>query len=214
MICNSVRRIASRGVAAAAPSSSFTRAASSTASTSIAASTSAPTTLTSSPPEASSTPESSSAALTKPSSSSSSAASMQRYTPRYLSAGTKPAPKQAISSLRALRASLFGQTHNPQNLRTGAKFLRKPLVGPGMLSYYPPEIKLSEVRSWLLDPIRLGRLSPEQRMASALVSTRMKYTLDELQRLEDVARRKALGKGPPKKGQGRRAAMKNKTGKK
>ncbi|KAE8220903.1 hypothetical protein CF319_g5644 [Tilletia indica] len=180
-----------------------------------AASTSASTSASSSAPAPAPAPTH---AESSPPASSSQSTSASPYTPQFLtavqSASARP-PKSTLQSLAALRASLFGTTYNPHNVRTGAKYLRKPLVGPGMLSYYPPTLKLSEVRKFLLDGRRLAGLPDDtDRSAAEVVAARMVYTPYELQRLEDVKRRKALGKGPPKKGEGRRAAMKNKTGKK
>ncbi|EPQ28368.1 uncharacterized protein PFL1_04195 [Pseudozyma flocculosa PF-1] len=97
----------------------------------------------------------------------------------------------ALASLKALQCKIFSTTHNPTMARTGAKVLRQRLQGPSMLTYYPPTVNYRTLE--LLVP-GLGRLQDPK----------------ELQRLEDVERKKMLGKGPPKKGEGRRAAMKGK----
>lgn len=35
-------------------------------------------------------------------------------------------------------ASIFQTSYNPTNVRTGLKYLRKNLLGPAMVQYYPP----------------------------------------------------------------------------
>lgn len=90
-------------------------------------------------------------------------------------------PASSRAALAALRSKVFGTTYNPNNVRTGAKYLRKSLVGAAMLQYYPPQLNLKTIRQAVPS---IGRLTfPE-----------------ELQRLADVERKKMLGKGPPKKG--------------
>ncbi|TKY89387.1 hypothetical protein EX895_001918 [Sporisorium graminicola] len=104
----------------------------------------------------------------------------------------KVAPSSsAVSSLKALQAKVFGSTYNPTHARTGAKVLRQRLQGPSMLAYYPPTVNFRSLEK--IAP-GLGRLQD----------------IREIQREKDVERKKMLGKGPPKKGQGRRAAMKGK----
>lgn len=90
-------------------------------------------------------------------------------------------PTKSLVALQALRSKVFGTTHNPSGVRTGGKYLRKPLVGAAMLRYYPPQLNLKTLRDAVP---AIGRLTfPE-----------------EMQRLADVDRKKMLGKGPPKKG--------------
>ncbi|KAN0060982.1 mitochondral 37S ribosomal protein S27 [Thecaphora frezii] len=104
----------------------------------------------------------------------------------------RPAPSTtALSSLKALQSKVFGTTYNPTMARTGAKVLRQRLQGPSMLAYYPPTLNFRALEKLVPG---LGRLQDPR----------------ELQRLKDVERKKMLGKGPPKKGEGRRAAMKGK----
>lgn len=92
-----------------------------------------------------------------------------------------PVPARSLAALSELRCKIFGTTYNPQNLRTGGKYLRKSLVGDAMLRYYPANVNLRSLRA--LNP-DIGRLMfPE-----------------EAQRLKDVERKRKLGKGPPKKG--------------
>jgi len=63
----------------------------------------------------------------------------------------------------------------------------------------------------LTELVRTGDpIAREDAVVAFEVADRMVATPYEVQRVEDVERRKALGKGPPKKGEGRRAAMKNK----
>lgn len=90
-------------------------------------------------------------------------------------------PSQSLAALQALRSKIFGTTYNPTNARTGAKYLKKALVGGPMLNYYPPQVKLSSIVHQLPSMPRL--MAP-----------------DEVQRFIDVKRKKMLGKGPPKKG--------------
>ncbi|SPO22269.1 related to RSM27 - mitochondrial ribosomal protein, small subunit [Ustilago trichophora] len=104
----------------------------------------------------------------------------------------KVAPSSsAVTSLKSLQAKVFGTTFNPTHVRTGAKVLRQRLQGPSMLTYYPPTVNFRSIEK--LAPA-LGRLQD----------------IREIQREKDVERKKMLGKGPPKKGEGRRAAMKGK----
>lgn len=90
-------------------------------------------------------------------------------------------PAKSLAALNALRCQVFGTTYNPNNVRTGAKYLKKALVGDAMLKYYPPQVKLSSIRAVI----------PE--MPSLMLP-------EEFQRLKDVDRKRMLGKGPPKKG--------------
>lgn len=101
------------------------------------------------------------------------------------------APAKSLAALQALRCQVFGTTYNPGNVRNGAKFLKKSLVGGAMLKYYPPQIKLSTIHAAVPG-------MPELMLC------------EEVQRLKDVERKRMLGKGPPKKGEGRRATMKGK----
>lgn len=94
----------------------------------------------------------------------------------------KPAPTNtALASLKALQCKVFGKTHNPDHVRTGAKYLRQRLQGPSMLNYYPKTVNF---RALLNINAEVGRLTD----------------MREVQRLKDVERKKMLGKGPPKKG--------------
>lgn len=91
-------------------------------------------------------------------------------------------PAKSLAALAQLRCKIFGSTYNPTGVRTGAKFLRQPLVGGAMLRYYPPILKLRSLRAVVPE---IGHLmAPEER-----------------QRFADVARKRLMGKGAPKKGE-------------
>lgn len=114
-------------------------------------------------------------------------------------------PAKSLAALNALRCQVFGNVYNPSNTRTGTKYLKKALVGDSMLKYYPPQFKLSTIFAG--EPA-FGKLVHPR----------------ETQRWADVERKRAIGKGPPKKGtyilcqyyptnqagDGRRASMKGK----
>lgn len=90
-------------------------------------------------------------------------------------------PAKSLAALNALRCQVFGTSYNPNNVRTGAKYLKKSLVGSAMLSYYPPQLHLSS-------------LSIGGENFAKLIHPK------ESQRWKDVARKRLIGKGPPKKG--------------
>ena len=48
-----------------------------------------------------------------------------------------PIPANLSTTLSSLRAPIFQTIHNPTNARLGNKYLKKALVGPSMLRYYP-----------------------------------------------------------------------------
>ncbi|GAB4829473.1 hypothetical protein Ancab_019146 [Ancistrocladus abbreviatus] len=81
------------------------------------------------------------------------------------------------------RARIFGHVLNPTGQRSPHKVLRKKLIGEKVAQWYPHDIKRD-------DPLVMARLEQER-----------------LSKLEMLKRR---GKGPPKKGQGKRAAKRNK----
>ena len=88
---------------------------------------------------------------------------------------------KSLEALNALRCRILGTSYNPNNTRTGAKYLKQSLVGAAMLQYYPPQVNLRSIRAAVPEMPRL--MLPE-----------------EVQRFKDVDRKKMLGKGPPKKG--------------
>ncbi|KAF9970215.1 hypothetical protein BGZ73_007104 [Actinomortierella ambigua] len=101
-------------------------------------------------------------------------------------------PASKLATLQKLTCAIFGNVYNPTNARTGNKILRARLVGPTINSYYPSvrPIKMREIT----------RMAPEMNLVDQA----------EKVRLEDLAERKKRGKGPPKKGQGRRSTLKKK----
>ncbi|PWN25064.1 hypothetical protein BDZ90DRAFT_76289 [Jaminaea rosea] len=104
-----------------------------------------------------------------------------------------------LRHLLTLRSRIFQHTpppppHAPGGLRTGAKLLKRPLVGPSMLNYYPPSLRLRS----------LGLFENPGGEGERFFLQDAK----EVQRLKDVERKKRLGKGPPKKGELRRAVRK------
>lgn len=84
-----------------------------------------------------------------------------------------------LASLIQLRCRIFQTSYNPTSVRTGAKYLRRRLIGPSLLKYYPEE----------LDVAAAIRQFKELKVLNE----------EEEQRLMDVADRKARGKGAPKK---------------
>lgn len=81
------------------------------------------------------------------------------------------------------RAAVFGHAVNPTGKRAATKLLRKKLVGEQLAQWYPYDIKRD-------DPIVMAR--------------------EEKERLSKLEMLKRRGKGPPKKGQGRRAVKRSK----
>ncbi|KAF9177506.1 hypothetical protein BGZ51_007260 [Haplosporangium sp. Z 767] len=97
-----------------------------------------------------------------------------------------------LAMLNKLSCAIFGNVYNPQGIRTGNKILRQRLVGPAINSYYP-NVKQIKVRE-------ITKMAPEMNLVD----------LAEKTRLDDLSERKKRGKGPPKKGQGRRSTLKKK----
>lgn len=85
-----------------------------------------------------------------------------------------------LAALKQLQSTIFQTSYNPKSIRTGAKYLRRRLVGPSLIKYYPPTITTSQIK----------RMVPEW---DDLVDSQ------EEQRLQDVADKKKRGKGAPKK---------------
>lgn len=77
------------------------------------------------------------------------------------------------------RERIFGHIINPTGQRTSHKILRKKLIGEKVAAWYPYDVRND-------DPIVMEDLEEER--------------LDKLEML------KRRGKGPPKKGQGKRAS--------
>ncbi|KAG8833260.1 hypothetical protein FRC17_011035 [Serendipita sp. 399] len=91
---------------------------------------------------------------------------------------TRPS-NERLMALKQLQCSIFSTTFNPTSARTGAKYLKGRLRGDAMVNYYPPNISISKI----------NKMYPELELEDE----------EELQRLEDLAARKARGKGPPPK---------------
>jgi small subunit ribosomal protein S33 len=83
-------------------------------------------------------------------------------------------------TLAAIRARIFG-THIGDGRPSGRKLLRKPLIGPAVAAYYPP------------DPAALDPLFVD---------------VDDTRRVAKLERMRRRGKAPPKKGEGKRAGKK------
>ncbi|CAO3626327.1 unnamed protein product [Cunninghamella blakesleeana] len=95
---------------------------------------------------------------------------------------TSPAPTRLVQ-LAQLSSKVFDTVYNPTAVRTGNKVLRQQLLGPTMTQYHPaPLVHFRDIKA----------LYPD------------------LERLDEIARRKRRGKGAPKKGQGKRASNKKK----
>ncbi|XP_078169028.1 37S ribosomal protein S27 [Carex rostrata] len=89
----------------------------------------------------------------------------------------------ALKGVTEARAAIFGHVLNPTGQRSVHKILRKKLIGDYVAQWYPYDIKHDDPRI----------LQQEER-----------------ERLSKLEMRKRRGKGPPKKGQGRRAVKRNK----
>ncbi|WVQ78987.1 hypothetical protein IAT38_001079 [Cryptococcus sp. DSM 104549] len=126
------------------------------------------------------------------------------------------------SLLSSLRAPIFQTLHNPTNARMGTKYLRRRLIGPAVASYYPQMVTRNP-------PNRvLNRASPSNpfhrteeikaferqfepvgwKEARRSAPTGFLKDPVEEKRVRKVEARRRLGKGPPKKGQGKRSQMK------
>uniref|UniRef100_A0A7C8ZJ56 Small ribosomal subunit protein mS33 n=1 Tax=Opuntia streptacantha TaxID=393608 RepID=A0A7C8ZJ56_OPUST len=84
-----------------------------------------------------------------------------------------------VSGVTEARARIFGHVLNPTAQRSAHKVLRKKLFGDKVAQWYPYDIKHD-------DPLIMAAQEQER-----------------LNKLEMLKRR---GKGPPKKGQGKRAS--------
>ncbi|KAK0626140.1 mitochondrial ribosomal subunit S27-domain-containing protein [Immersiella caudata] len=49
-------------------------------------------------------------------------------------------PRARLLDLMKAQCQLFSTTFNPEGLRLGNKVLRKRLLGPSFVSYYPPKL--------------------------------------------------------------------------
>ncbi|KAJ1922253.1 mitochondral 37S ribosomal protein S27 [Mycoemilia scoparia] len=94
--------------------------------------------------------------------------------------------------LAELTSKVFQHAFNPTNARTGRYIMRQNLAGEKIYSYYPRPELLSGLKFRKLD-----MAFPELELLN----------LDEEERLLKVEKLKRRGKGTPKKGEGRRAAL-------
>ncbi|KAJ2222122.1 hypothetical protein GGF40_003913 [Coemansia sp. RSA 1286] len=105
----------------------------------------------------------------------------------------KGALTQAARSLKVaeLSAKIFGNAFNPTGARTGNYILRQNFRGEHMVRYYPSQLERN-----LVKVPRLSKLMGEKL-----------YDPDEIDRLNVNDKRRARGKGAPKKGEGKRATL-------
>jgi small subunit ribosomal protein S33 len=106
----------------------------------------------------------------------------------------------ASRQLAQLRSRIFNTTYNPTGARTGAKYLRQRLVGPAMLGYYKPQLQLKSIMNAL--PANQRGFEYQKGLSGEEADRIVLMDPVEVQRLKDVERKKLLGKGPPKKGEG------------
>ncbi|GLJ43917.1 hypothetical protein SUGI_0915560 [Cryptomeria japonica] len=85
----------------------------------------------------------------------------------------------ALKGVAEASAKIFGNVWNPTGQRSPHKVLKKRLIGEEIARWYPHDFKRD-------DPVWVARL--------------------ERERLEKLEMRKRRGKGPPKKGHGKRAS--------
>uniref|UniRef100_A0A0D6R5Y7 Small ribosomal subunit protein mS33 n=1 Tax=Araucaria cunninghamii TaxID=56994 RepID=A0A0D6R5Y7_ARACU len=89
----------------------------------------------------------------------------------------------ALKGVAEASARIFGNVFNPTGQRSPHKILKKKLIGEETSQYYPHDIRRD-------NPMWVARKEEER-----------------LEKLEMMKRR---GKGPPKKGQGKRALKRSK----
>lgn len=140
-------------------------------------------------------------------------------------------PANLPSLLSSLRSPIFQTQHNPLSLRLGTKYLRRRLRGPSMLTYYPevpclrrfnlqnPHNKFANWqglkpailpasgkgeggRAWKAKAL-MGKEVIEEGFEEMIRVKGAGWLWDEKEdaRVTKVARRRRIGKGPPKKGQ-------------
>ncbi|BFZ61895.1 mitochondral 37S ribosomal protein S27 [Saitoella coloradoensis] len=111
----------------------------------------------------------------------------------------------AITRLHALQktaSQIFMTTFNPTNARTGNKILKQRLKGPTVSDYYVrTNITVAKfVRGFNKMRERLiANNTVDERAIKPMVN------FEEEQRIKENEVRRRRGKGPPKKGQGKRA---------
>jgi len=112
--------------------------------------------------------------------------------------------KFRLQALAKAQSTVFQTPFNPNNLRTGDRYLTKKLKGPLLQTYYPP-----------IRPVnfkQLNQIFVRTAKANGVTGRDLEYwklpDLREEKRLERVAHNRKRGKGPPKKGEGRRSQLK------
>ncbi|KAA1072297.1 hypothetical protein PGT21_032044 [Puccinia graminis f. sp. tritici] len=112
--------------------------------------------------------------------------------------------KFRLQALAKAQSTVFQTPYNPRNLRTGDRYLTKKLKGPLLQTYYPP-----------IRPVnfkQLNHIFVQTAKANGVTGRDLEYwklpDLREEKRLERVAYNRKRGKGPPKKGEGRRSQLK------
>ncbi|GAO49005.1 hypothetical protein SAICODRAFT_35268 [Saitoella complicata NRRL Y-17804] len=108
-----------------------------------------------------------------------------------------------LQALQKTASQIFMTTFNPTNARTGNKVLRQRLKGPTISDYYVRTnitvakfVKgFNKMRAALIE----NNTVDERAIGNPLVN------FEEEQRIKENEVRRRRGKGPPKKGQGKRA---------
>ncbi|ODQ55788.1 hypothetical protein SAICODRAFT_63762 [Saitoella complicata NRRL Y-17804] len=114
-----------------------------------------------------------------------------------------PPAMKRLHALQKSASQIFMTTFNPTNARTGNKILRQRLKGPTVSDYYVrTNITVAKfVRDF--NKMRAGMIEngtvDERGIGNPMVN------LAEEQRIKENEVRRRRGKGPPKKGQGKRA---------
>ncbi|KAJ2721008.1 mitochondral 37S ribosomal protein S27 [Coemansia sp. Benny D115] len=108
----------------------------------------------------------------------------------------KEAVSQVARKLQVaeLASKIFGTNFNPTGARTGNYILRQSFRGEHMVRYYPSQLERN-----LIKVPRISRLMGEKM-----------YDAEDIDRLNVNDKHRARGKGAPKKGEGKRAALANK----
>jgi len=111
-------------------------------------------------------------------------------------------------TIEEIRARIFGN-HIGNGLRSGRKVLRKKLIGDKIAAYYPEPIEAAD--PMFEDPLnqRCGprKLPGFPKQAAQSLTQGVVVGRRRLDKLDRLHRR---GKGPPKKGQGKRSGKKKK----
>ncbi|KAK8221004.1 mitochondrial ribosomal subunit S27-domain-containing protein [Phyllosticta capitalensis] len=89
-------------------------------------------------------------------------------------------PRNRIVDLMRAQCKVFNNVFNPEGVRMGTSVLRQRLIGPSVAAYYPRKV---------------GTYQDFKKLYAEWES----IDIDEFEREEHVAGRKARGKGAPKK---------------